>query len=158
MAMVPAAPVTFSMMNCWPSSLPMRSPMMRGRRSVGPPAAKGTIMVTGLVGQAWPKAGAAASTRAAASMCLRNIVVSSLSAPAEHGTLDHAKPPGDQEAEDGQHDHAGHQLVGLHQVAGLQHEGANAVLRADHLGCHDQEKRHRGGDAEPREDAGHRPG
>src|SRR5687767_8627157 len=117
MAMVPAAPVTFSMMNCWPTSLPMRSPMMRANRSVGPPAAKGTIIVIGLVGQAWPKAGAAASTRAAASICLRSIVVSSLSAPAEHGTLHHAKSPGDQEAQHRQHDHAGHELVGLHQVA-----------------------------------------
>ena len=50
MAIVPAAPVTLSMMNCWPSSLAMRSPTMRAMRSVGPPAAKGTIMVIGLLG------------------------------------------------------------------------------------------------------------
>ena len=46
----PAAPVVLSMMNCWPTSLAMRSPTMRAIRSVGPPAAKGTTMVIGLAG------------------------------------------------------------------------------------------------------------
>ena len=50
MAIVPAAPVTLSMMICWPRSLLMRSPTMRAITSVGPPAENGTIMVIGLVG------------------------------------------------------------------------------------------------------------
>ena len=50
MAIEPAAPVMLSMMICWPSSLPMRSPTMRAIRSVGPPAANGTIRVIGLAG------------------------------------------------------------------------------------------------------------
>src|SRR5947209_4246170 len=47
------------MMNCWPSSFPMRSPTMRATTSVGPPAANGTMMVIGLLGNVWASAGAA---------------------------------------------------------------------------------------------------
>ena len=50
MAMEPAAPVTLSITICWPSSLAMRSPTMRAITSVGPPAAKGTIRLMGLLG------------------------------------------------------------------------------------------------------------
>ena len=46
-AMLPPAPVTFSTMICCPNAFPMRSPMIRAMVSVGPPTAKGTIIVVG---------------------------------------------------------------------------------------------------------------
>src|SRR5262249_3878685 len=49
--MVPAAPVTFSMMTGWPSEAFIRSEMTRASASVGPPAGKGTTMVTGRDGK-----------------------------------------------------------------------------------------------------------
>jgi len=45
--MVPPAPLTFSMITDWPSALLMRSLTMRATISVTPPAANGTITVTG---------------------------------------------------------------------------------------------------------------
>jgi len=48
--MVPPAPGTFSMMICWPSCVLVRWAMSRAMASVGPPAAKGTIQVSGLAG------------------------------------------------------------------------------------------------------------
>jgi hypothetical protein len=50
MPVVPPAPATFSMMICWPSVRDMCSPTMRAVTSVGPPAAKGTIIVMGRSG------------------------------------------------------------------------------------------------------------
>src|SRR5436190_14201595 len=122
--MVPAAPVVLSMMNCWPSSLPMRSPTMRAIRSVGPPAAKGTMMVIGLLGQACAEARPAARLAGnAARTVRRNIFFSSRrSSPFEHRALQHAKAPGDQQAENRQHHDACEQLVGLHQAARGLHE------------------------------------
>ena len=48
--MLPPAPARLSTMTGWPSSVVSAWPMMRARMSVVPPAAKGTTMVTGLVG------------------------------------------------------------------------------------------------------------
>jgi hypothetical protein len=45
--MVPPAPVTFSAITGWPSDVFMRSATRRATMSVMPPAANGTIMVTG---------------------------------------------------------------------------------------------------------------
>src|SRR5260370_7281560 len=49
--MVPPAPVTFSITTGCPSDCPMRSPTTRAITSVAPPAANGTIMVTGRDGK-----------------------------------------------------------------------------------------------------------
>src|SRR5262245_56204268 len=49
-AMVPPAPSLFSTTIVWPSVLLIATPIVRATTSVGPPAAKGTINVTGLVG------------------------------------------------------------------------------------------------------------
>ena len=43
-------PATFSTMTCWPSVLEKLSAVMRAMMSVGPPAANGTIMAIGFVG------------------------------------------------------------------------------------------------------------
>ena len=51
---------------------------------------------------------------------------------------------------------AGQQLIGLHQIAGLQHEGADAELGADHFRAHHQQQRDRRRDAKAREDRGQR--
>src|SRR5215470_18011622 len=48
--MVPAAPVGFSTMTDWPSDPFIRSASTRASASVGPPAGKGTTMVTGRIG------------------------------------------------------------------------------------------------------------
>src|ERR1700731_2337421 len=53
--MLPAAPATFSMPTDGPSDRCMRSAMMRANTSAGPPAANGTIMLTGRVGKAWAR-------------------------------------------------------------------------------------------------------
>jgi hypothetical protein len=47
---VPPAPGTFSTMNCFPSVCDMCSLTTRAAKSVVPPAANGTTMVTGRVG------------------------------------------------------------------------------------------------------------
>src|SRR6266545_7576720 len=44
------------------------------------------------------------------------------SPPAGHARLERADAPGNGEPQDRQHHHARHQLIGLHQIAGLQHE------------------------------------
>ena len=44
---VPPAPTTFSTTICWPSVRDMCSLTTRAATSVGPPAANGTIRVTG---------------------------------------------------------------------------------------------------------------
>src|SRR4030088_1213297 len=56
--------------------------------------------------------------------------------------LPHRKP------EQRQDDDAGEQLIGLHQIAGLQDKSADAVFGADHFGAHYQQERDRSGDAE----------
>src|SRR5215831_6621764 len=50
MPVVPPAPATFSTTTDWPSVLPICSPTILAMVSVGPPAAKGTIMVMGRSG------------------------------------------------------------------------------------------------------------
>src|SRR3981081_2293746 len=56
---MPPAPPTFSITTCWPSTSLMRAPTMRPSTSVGPPAAKGMIMVTGRLGKSCAAAGVA---------------------------------------------------------------------------------------------------
>src|SRR5262245_33028280 len=57
---MPPAPPTFSMMICWPSVSLMRAPRMRAMVSTGPPAAYGTTILIGRVGQLCACAGAIA--------------------------------------------------------------------------------------------------
>src|SRR5947207_13523424 len=52
MPIAPPAPVTASITTDWPSEDCMGSDRMRHRVSRGPPAEKGTMIVTGLVGKA----------------------------------------------------------------------------------------------------------
>jgi hypothetical protein len=54
------------MTNCWPSRAESRSEKMRAAASTLPPAANGTITVTGRVGHCCAAAGAAAAVIAAA--------------------------------------------------------------------------------------------
>ena len=49
--MLPPAPARLSTMNCWPKALVSSGASARARMSVVPPAANGTTMRTGLVGQ-----------------------------------------------------------------------------------------------------------
>ena len=55
---MPAAPPTFSMINCCPSTSDMPTARMRAAVSVELPAANGTTTVTGRVGQLCAEAGA----------------------------------------------------------------------------------------------------
>src|SRR3954469_7994504 len=64
--MLPPAPVTFSTTTVWPRLLIMRSAMMRPMVSVGPPAEKGTTIVTGLAGNFCADAALAVRTSASA--------------------------------------------------------------------------------------------
>ena len=48
---MPPPPGTFSMMICWPSVSPSAGCRMRASVSIGPPAANGTTMVIGRLGQ-----------------------------------------------------------------------------------------------------------
>ena len=50
---MPPPPGTFSMMICWPSVSPSVGCRMRASVSIGPPAANGTTMVIGRLGQSW---------------------------------------------------------------------------------------------------------
>src|SRR3954453_6162110 len=52
MPTVPPPPPTFSTRIVWPRVLPIDSPIRRATVSVGPPAAAGTMIVIGLVGNA----------------------------------------------------------------------------------------------------------
>src|SRR6185436_15305790 len=56
---MPPAPLTFSMMICWPSSSDIGGAMMRAATSIGPPAGNGTTMVMVRTGQACAQAGTA---------------------------------------------------------------------------------------------------
>jgi hypothetical protein len=67
-AIVPPAPGTFSTTIVWPSALPIDAASDRATVSVGPPAANGTYIVTGFVGNCCAEAVAAnASARPATS-------------------------------------------------------------------------------------------
>src|SRR5262245_20572860 len=54
---MPPEPPTFSIMTCWPKSSERPGARMRPTVSAGPPAANGTTMVTGRVGQSCDSAG-----------------------------------------------------------------------------------------------------
>ena len=60
-------------------------------------------------------------------------------APVQQASFQQIDQPSDREAEQRQDDDARQQLIGLHQIAGLQHEGADAEFGAYHLGAHHQE-------------------
>src|SRR6185295_3379274 len=62
---MPPAPLTFSMMICWPSSSDIGGAMMRAATSIGPPAGNGTTMVTVRTGQSSAQAGKGSATSAA---------------------------------------------------------------------------------------------
>ena len=64
---MPPAPPTFSMMTCWPSTSESRAPRMRATVSEALPAANGTTMVTGRVGQFCAVQGVAPTTAMASS-------------------------------------------------------------------------------------------
>src|SRR5882672_9003348 len=79
--MVPPAPSLFSTTMVWPSDLLIEIATVRATTSVGPPAAKGTISVIGLVGKACahaaPESPTATDATAANSRFLRiNFIVS----------------------------------------------------------------------------------
>src|SRR6478609_2648130 len=64
---LPPAPARLSTMNCWPNALDSSGAIARARMSVVPPAANGTTMRTGLVGQLlWAQDGAAMRASAVA--------------------------------------------------------------------------------------------
>src|SRR5712691_2809518 len=71
---IPPAPPTFSMTTCWPRTSDSRRPMMRPNTSVPPPAANGTTIVTGRVGQLWAAAGLTPSRRNAEAAKANRIV------------------------------------------------------------------------------------
>jgi hypothetical protein len=80
MPIAPPAPPLLSTTTGWPSSRPRPSLMARAITSVEPPAANGTISLTGRLGKAWartPCDQAAAPDAAAAMKCLRCIMGSS---------------------------------------------------------------------------------
>ena len=64
---MPPPPGTFSMMIGWPSVSPSVGCRMRASESIGPPAANGTTMVSGLLGQSWAPALEANAASAATS-------------------------------------------------------------------------------------------
>src|SRR6266487_94095 len=78
------------------------------------------------------------------------------SPPPRHPDLERPDAPRDGKSQDREHDDASHQLIGLHQISGLEHEGADAGFRTDHLGGDHEEERDRSGDAEPGDDVGKR--
>ena len=65
---LPAAPATFSTMMGWPSAFSMPACAIRTAVSAGPPGGNGTMILIGLVGNAWAEAsrGSAAAESAAA--------------------------------------------------------------------------------------------
>ena len=78
------------------------------------------------------------------------------SPPVQQPRLQQVDQLADNKPEHAEDHHARQQLIGLHEIAGLQHEGADAELGADHLGADHQEQRHRRGDAKACEDRGQR--
>ena len=70
-----------------------------------------------------------------------------------------ADQPGHDQPQHRQHDDAGQQLVGVVEIPGRQHEGADALVGADHFRRDQQHDGDRGGDAEARSGcAGSAPG
>src|SRR6266568_6969384 len=78
---MPPAPPTFSTITCWPKTSERRGARTRPRASAPPPAANGTTMVTGRVGQFCALAiiaimGSASTPASAAAMVVLGIVTS----------------------------------------------------------------------------------
>src|SRR5438105_9689811 len=65
--MVPPAPGLFSTMNCCPSATMSRGAMKRAMRSLPPPGAKATMILTGRTGYVCPEANPANRTSKSAS-------------------------------------------------------------------------------------------
>ena len=63
---MPPPPSTFSMMIGWPSVSPSVGCRMRAEHSIGPPAANGTTMLIGRLGQSWACTPDASAANAAA--------------------------------------------------------------------------------------------
>src|SRR3954468_24695 len=78
---MPPPPGTFSTMMGWPNVSPSAGCRMRASESIGPPAANGTTMVSGRLGQSWAAAGETNSSAASSAMGRNRI--SGL--PAGHG-------------------------------------------------------------------------
>src|SRR2546423_3606973 len=77
------------MITVWPSVFDIAAPRVRATTSVGPPAAKGTMSVTGRVGYAWPQA---VATDTAASASAQNAFIASLMDPPPGGCGDATLP------------------------------------------------------------------
>src|SRR5215813_2271756 len=58
---MPPAPPTFSTMTCWPNSSERRDARTRVRTSPAPPAASGTTIDNGRIGQLWAAASSGAN-------------------------------------------------------------------------------------------------
>src|SRR5258708_35951224 len=86
--MVPPAPSLFSITTVWPSVFVIATPSVRATTSVGPPAANGTMSVTGRDGY-WPHA----ATAAAASASAQSAFIASLMGPPPGGCGDATLPP-----------------------------------------------------------------
>jgi hypothetical protein len=71
---MPPAPATFSTTICWPSTSPSRRAMIRPSKSVPPPGANGTTIVTGRSGQFWAAAGLTPLTKAVNARSTRRMV------------------------------------------------------------------------------------
>jgi hypothetical protein len=74
----PPAPPTFSMMICWLISSLMGGARMRATTSIGPPAGKGTTMVTVRLGQSSALAGLAQASQTANAAIVLTMVASRL--------------------------------------------------------------------------------
>src|SRR5262245_39881980 len=91
------APGTFSTITGWPTSSDSRAAMMRAEVSTGPPAANGTTMVTGRVGQSCARAatGLVSAMASAAAISFRMMVLRNCadrSFHADAGRLDDLAP------------------------------------------------------------------
>src|SRR6201989_3024789 len=64
----------------------------------------------------------------------------------------------DPETQQGEDDHAGEELIGLHQAAGLEHEGTDSSFRPDHFRGYQQDQCKCRRDSEASQDRGKRAG
>src|SRR5713226_1061954 len=74
--------------------------------------------------------------------------------PGNHGALEAGEAPVGEQAQQREHGEADHELGGLHEVARLGDEKADAGLGRDLLGRHEQQQRGAGAKLEPGEDHG----
>src|SRR6266404_8780719 len=82
--MLPPAPGRFSAITCWPSALVSWSAITRARMSVDCPGGKGTMILIGLDGHCWARAGAV-SEAAAEATSSRRVIIESLDVHADRG-------------------------------------------------------------------------